>query len=819
MKDFTKYEFQERLERMTELLKDAEGWGDAYESSTGQTLIQLMTHVTDELHYMLQRRTLETYLETASLRSSVIARACELGYRFKRAKANRGTIKIALESPLSSEIIIPAFTQFESDGLYYTNTETVIIPIGETEVSFVVKQGSLVNESRDLQNGIVTLSDYELIDNDNILVNTTHGQYLDVRTQSDVNKRALSFLDPLEKFYDIKYSVNGMCIVFGDNFQGRRPESPIELTYVRVDPNIEEISSIGNEFNLVDVISGLTGNTFTITNTTRIINGSSPESNDSIRRNASDYHRTNGRAVTNSDYNFWMQEIDGIDIVDAKTFGEDEIRSLIYNLNNVYITYLKEDGEKFTTQELQIVREYMDTVKTSQAHLVFFPANILDLQLIADVRKAKNVPLSNEEFYDRLYMFFTDYFKMRKGSIGGECQSSDIVSDLYKVTFDRNNLTYPLIDFVKLKIKGVLPLSFPIKTQEAEIIIDRSYAPTQDDSFVLIFDTYPIQVVIDETDNISDILLKMRSEIISNVRVSAQVLINNIVYDYSGNPIQTENVDFGFIGNLTSPINNDSTTFRITFDSGVKTEFFYYGKMAGKKPPFPVFDGSVVNITAPNDTDVAIYFRTVVNDETTETLLTTLSQGQTYNNTFDEEGFIVYDFIDDSSFDAVSYVQHQSIDLFDFVLKVSSNDRFNSFSINSESGDLASFVKVYNTFSLANKLSESIGVNVNQNIDAVNLLLPKSIEFYDVDGNSVFVDNGEGKFIDSNGDIVNGVTVSYKSSFLVIDNDFAQNNYTVTFSQDEFDNMVVDDATAMRLIEPKPDFYYTEESMSVIRIV
>ena len=123
MLDYTNYDYQALVDRMTEILKDADGWGDAYQSSTGQTLIQLMADVTDHLHYMLERRTLESFLETAKLRSSIVARASDLGYRPERIKSHTGTLEVTLvddngdPTPAVGEVNLAAMKGITYEGI------------------------------------------------------------------------------------------------------------------------------------------------------------------------------------------------------------------------------------------------------------------------------------------------------------------------------------------------------------------------------------------------------------------------------------------------------------------------------------------------------------------------------------------------------------------------------------------------------------------------------------------------------------------------------------------------------------------------------
>jgi hypothetical protein len=87
------------------------------------------------------------------------------------------------------------------------------------------------------------------------------------------------------------------------------------------------------------------------------------------------------RAVTNTDYAYWARQVEELDIVDSSAVGELEIDTLIYNMNNVYLTYLKSDGTDLTVDELTKLSTFMDSVKTSQAHIVYRNAKKLYIQV------------------------------------------------------------------------------------------------------------------------------------------------------------------------------------------------------------------------------------------------------------------------------------------------------------------------------------------------------------------------------------------------------------------------------------------------------
>ena len=551
MKDYTNYDYQALVDKATLLLSQKEGWGDGYDSSVGQTLIQLLADVTDSLHYMLERRTRENYLQTAMLHSSIVTRACELGYRPLRARGNRGLVDINLVdgtgTPVnaSEDIIIPPLTTLSFGNKNYTTIKQVVIDAGESGATGVeIREGTPFSEIRNITSeGFFLVEDYQNIDNDVFLISENEIPYYDVFVEDDDNNiRALIFAGPEDRYYDIRYVVDGMRVVFGDNMFGKRPEGDLLMSYLLVDPTNEPVITTGNTFTFGLPIEDLFGNTYatTVTNTTRISGGSDVEDDESIRRNAAQYHRTNGNAVSNADFEFWIKRSGIGKIVDVRVFGEYEIDSLVYNLNNIYITYLTESGDDLTPNEKLQILTYLKNYRTSFVHPVFLNANTLEMMATIDVGKNINAPVANAELYDILLKFLKDQFALTKGSIGKGVQTSDLVNEMYKLKVTRDNIVYNLIDFVKIVLKGIYPFSYPLRSDRATVELSPTYTGNRAGEFVVNLENLVCKVDVALGETNTDILLKMRDRIMAVTPFKASVELVGVVLDAFGNPVPVE---------------------------------------------------------------------------------------------------------------------------------------------------------------------------------------------------------------------------------------------------------------------------------------
>lgn len=531
--DYTNYDYQSLKNRITELYKDKPGLGQGYEGSTGQTLIQLLADVTDSLHYKLERRSQEVYTATARLESSVWAAVASYGYRPRRAVSASGRLLLELldedGNPYPSEgnIEIPYGKKIFFDGVTFTPVEDYVIREGESSIEIDVIQGEV--ETQEFVFGEddtpqIEVKDFKDIEEYSINISTNQGKWVDVmEPENGVRLRAINFADETMPVYDIRYTANKMRIIFGDNTFGMKPTGKMNVSWLRSKGAEVNVVRTGREFEFEDdvlfddvMVTPANEYEYRLTNISPVRGGSSHESIPEIRRNFPDYIRSNDRAVTNLDYEFWAMKSGIGGILDVKAYGEAETNNLVFSMNNVYLSYVTSDRQRINIEQEKFLREYVDQVKVNTTHLVIRPAMRLSLGVNVDFKRHPSLPISNSQLYNELRARIYDYFRICRGSIGRGFQHSEFVEYLQNLTILFNGITYQMTDFVRVSVDGVFPFSIPSPMYDGILTLDTDYPINNGDVWSVKLDGTVYSVTVQSGDTIGIIVNRMRQVLFEN---------------------------------------------------------------------------------------------------------------------------------------------------------------------------------------------------------------------------------------------------------------------------------------------------------------
>lgn len=835
MKDLTKYNYDDLVEKATTLLKDKEGWGDGYQSSIGQTLIQLLADTTDNLHYLLERRTIEGFMHHARLYSSVLSRASELGYRPHRASGHGGVVRLTvlgssgLPTPPTFEMFIPRYTVLNQDDRIFYTDKSVTISNTQSSVEIPVKEGSYteevfavteLNEMNEL-----FIRDWKKIDNNSFNVRVGSDEWLDVRLAPDVNKRALTFLTETDQMFDIKYTTEGMFIVFGDGWFGAKPDDQITVSYMSVEDE-EPIFRLGNTFTSADggfrdVQDPTIIYDVEVENITVLTGGRPPETIESIKLNATAYHQTNGRAVTNTDYAFWSKYANIGNIVDVSAYGEQEINTYVYNSNNVYITYATPDYSKLALVDRIALRDYLSVLKTTQAHLVIQPAEVFHLIARTSVRKYANVPTSETHTYDMIRKFIFEYFKVKSDSIGGFFHNSDVINDFYGIKYTDKGVTKPLVDFVKWDMCIGAEYNFPSAVRGAKVGISaKGFVKTSvGDDWVIIINGVVCKITKIANEQPVDFLLRMRDTIRELTDIEVELALEGGAIDENGNMLEIiidPKVGYHLligrdssnrnINEVISPVDIGSFIAKPTlYSDGFTIHHYYYNPKAGARPTIPLRDATRVQYTTPSDTVVEVWVKDSYDTASVYKKIETLAPSTAFERTFNDPQLLQFRQLSDSIEDAIVEIEYYDWEGARIGLNLRHVNKQSKFNVEVLTGDYKEYAYVdYQV--MATRPPEIINSNRP-------LIMPNTVVIYDKDGVEVAKDDGFGKFIDNDGKI------DYKNGIVTPPSDtYISENYMISYKQDEYNNIYLGSGDILKTPDI-PDNIDDDTILSHIKIV
>lgn len=533
MIDYTSHDYESLKNRITELYKDKPGLGEGYEGSTGQTLIQLLADITDGLHYKLERRSQENYIATARLESSVWAAVSSFGYRPRRKVSASGKLLLRLLDedgmaiPALGNIHIPYGKPITFNGVNFTPVQDYVIREGETEIELTIIQGDLESTAYNFDappfsdDGYFEVPDFRDIEEFSIKISTDQGEFYDVFDAPDgLRIRAISFATRNQAVYDIRYTKEKMRVIFGDDTFGQAPRGTMNVSWIRSLGSSVNVIGLNRQFEfesdtLTDdqIVTPQNQYEYEMFNITPINGGNDEESIQEIARSVPEYIRTNDRAVTNLDYEFWALRSGIGGILDMKAYGEAEINRLIFAMNNVYLSYVTPSRDPLNIEQLENLRDYMRKVKVNTTHLVIKPADVLFVGVNIKFRRDRSLPISNTQLYNELRNRTYEYFNVERDSIGKGFQHSEFIEYLQNLEIVFNGLRYMMTDFVKVSVDGVLPITIPSPVYDGVLTLSESYSVTPNDLWTVGIDGQNYTIVIQNGDSIATIVDRMKTKL------------------------------------------------------------------------------------------------------------------------------------------------------------------------------------------------------------------------------------------------------------------------------------------------------------------
>lgn len=858
--DYSKYSYDDLVAEITRLVSLQGEWVDTYQSSTGQVLIQLLAAMVDQLNYQLERRTQENFLPTARLASSVGALSNLLGYRPDRMISARGTLEITLTdqsgNPIQNveTITIPRYTRItQGDFEFVTAQEYIFLNSQIYPADINVIEGvkrTLTFDSSDTAGTLynknyVLIEDYQAIENSSFYISTPTQVFTDVAEPvgNQPPLGALAYAGPTDKVYDVRITNRGIQIVFGDGINGEKPVGIVTVEYIESSGPDVEITTTGLDFifetsTIQDEDVPANDYYYILQNTTAIDGGFAAETVAETQRNAPDFIRTGNRAVTNSDYEFWAKQANIGGIIDAKAYGEQEKGISVSEANNVYLTYLTDDGLALSDTELTDFRSFMDVYKTTTTHLIVQEATIIPLQINAKLKRSSNLTAANSEVYDYVKTQISDHLALVEGNLGNPVYHSELVELLYNLTITKAGIERSIADYVTVTIKALYDLSIPYESKASIPVTFSAVTPGND--YVLKINGTSYTYTALGGDTTTDVARILASYVHYDLAVSASAVSNVITISVDSERkdnyiLRSEEFENVYWVKSQAAVSNDL----IPAPDGFSTADFLYEDTSNTVHTLSV--GSlqagekIFSIRAKQGTrdHLELYFYNASNGERAATVFD-LNLGTVVSGpgsiTAGEDGWYTCEIFDDTSTvpDSVfialynagriytgdgtsgiyiwgaqlnySTAQTQYAKTVDAVVNIDAISDPYTISITGTTNNAE--VSVQATFELPTYLLS--------NPDALNQILPGSVELITADGTVLFTDDGAGNFA--------GGTIDYTTGQIVIDIPETEQTYYVRYSQNSDSNFFTNPEQAFVYSLPKDNYTDTVEKLSTIVI-
>lgn len=394
-----------------------------FEGSALSTLLDVLAYNT---HYNALYKNLavnESFLDSASKRSSVVSRAKEVGYIPKSAQCSTATIDIVVSntSTKPTTLILPAYSAFQAyvDGntyTFYTLDDTITTLSGSTYTfsNVTIKEGSAFQYKYSVFDGLRYVIPNEVVDLTTLRVRVQENANTGTFT-TFINNESILNLTATDAVYFIK-EIDGELyeLEFGNDIIGKALQTGnvVNLSYLTTS---KDLPNGANTFSYNG--SSLLGGTVTVATITNASGGSDIEDVESIRYNAPRAYSTQNRAVTEDDYR----------TIIYRNFSEAESVSVWGGESNDPPVY----GKVFIS------------IKPKNSSAL---TNAQKQQLTGEILKSKNVVSITPEVVDAEYinmeMTVSVYYNPRLTSKS----ATDLQSDVYKTIQDYNDLNLNKFD-------------------------------------------------------------------------------------------------------------------------------------------------------------------------------------------------------------------------------------------------------------------------------------------------------------------------------------------------------------------------------------
>lgn len=287
-----------------------------FEGSNMSTMLDVLAYNTYLNAFFLNMVSNEVFLDTATLRDSVVSHAKELNYVPRSSRSSSALIRLTITPSVSGvgTVAIPKGTSFTTKvgakNYIFTTDQSYVIEASDgvfVSPTIPIYEGMLINDTYvmnyndNTQRFIITNSS---VDTRSITVTVYEDSGSTVASYRQVS--TLLDLDSSSEVFFLQAIENGRYeILFGNNISGHRPQdkSSVVISYRS---SAGENANGAGKFSVNGAIDGHTDVELEVLATST--GGAPAETVESIKFNAPRYFQTQERAVTANDYKVLLRQ-------------------------------------------------------------------------------------------------------------------------------------------------------------------------------------------------------------------------------------------------------------------------------------------------------------------------------------------------------------------------------------------------------------------------------------------------------------------------------------------------------------------------------
>ena len=365
-----------------------------FEGSALSTLIDLLAYNTHYLGMNANMAVNEAFLDTATLRSSVVSHAKTLGYTPRSARAPVAYLNVTLNNSTLTSATIAKGTKFTTqvDGTTYSfvcNATQTITPVNSVLrfSNLPVYEGTLVTAKYTVDSSNIEKK-YMMTDNrgdTTTLKVSVQNSAADLTTKTYTLATDITQVTATSNVYFLQEVDDGKFeVYFGDDVVGKKPTDGniIILEYIVTN---KEKSNGARTFSGTSV-AGETN--ITIATASASSGGAEPETIQSIKYNAPLDYASQGRAVTTEDYKVIIPKVFA-DTKAVQVWGGEDNNPPIYG--QVFVSIKTISGINLTQAQKDVITTSLDKYNIASVRPTIVDPEVTTIKLNTTFKYSANV--------------------------------------------------------------------------------------------------------------------------------------------------------------------------------------------------------------------------------------------------------------------------------------------------------------------------------------------------------------------------------------------------------------------------------------------